>query len=84
MAYIPPHKRHSGDMKKPSPTAELLGPIFNRKLNLRPFDPHFTQKLDLRPSVRKGYRSSDIIYADQAIDKWFSIGGSGSDRSEGN
>ncbi|XP_038890293.1 uncharacterized protein LOC120079912 [Benincasa hispida] len=75
MAYIPPHKRHSRDMEKPSPTAELLAPQFNRKLNLRPSAPHFVRK-DLRPSGRKVDRSGKIVYANQAINKWFSIGSS--------
>ncbi|XP_044466607.1 uncharacterized protein LOC123196618 isoform X1 [Mangifera indica] len=35
MAYIPPHKRHSKDSDRPSPTPELLAPQFKRNLNLR-------------------------------------------------
>ncbi|XP_023538040.1 uncharacterized protein LOC111798921 isoform X2 [Cucurbita pepo subsp. pepo] len=66
MAYLPPHKRHSNDMEKPSPTAELLAPLFNRKL-------------DLRASGRKVDRSGRIIYADQARHKWFIIGDSDDD-----
>ncbi|XP_022937714.1 uncharacterized protein LOC111444034 isoform X2 [Cucurbita moschata] len=66
MAYLPPHKRHSNDMEKPSPTAELLAPLFNRKL-------------DLRASGRKVGRSGGIIYADQATLKWFIIGDSDDD-----
>lgn len=74
MAYIPPHKRHSRDMEKASPTAELLVPQFNRKLNLRP---KFTQKSDLKPSKSEVDRSGKIVYAHQAVRKWFSIGSSG-------
>lgn len=72
MAYVPPHKRHSRDLEKPSPTAELLAPQFNTKLNFRPSAPRF----DLRSSGRKVDRSGKIVYADQAINKWFSIGSS--------
>lgn len=75
MAYIPPHKRHSRDMEKPSPTAELLAPEFNRQLTLRPSAPHFIRK-DLKPSGRKVDRSGKIVYANHAIYKWFSIGSS--------
>ena len=34
MAYIPPHKRHSLEKGRPSPTAESFGPRFQRNLSL--------------------------------------------------
>ncbi|XP_058090763.1 uncharacterized protein LOC131237121 isoform X2 [Magnolia sinica] len=36
MAYIPPHKRHSKDTEKPTPTPSLLIPKFQKKLNIGP------------------------------------------------
>ncbi|KAA0051307.1 hypothetical protein E5676_scaffold974G00010 [Cucumis melo var. makuwa] len=75
MAYIPPHKRHSRDIEKQTPTAELLAPSFNRKLNLWPYASHFIRK-DLRPSGRKENRSGKVTFGNQAINKWFSIGSS--------
>ncbi|KAJ4846118.1 hypothetical protein Tsubulata_000806 [Turnera subulata] len=61
MAYIPPHKRHSKDKGKPSPTPELLVPQFKRNLNFR----------SPKPGVD---RSGKIIYADNAISRWFAVG----------
>ncbi|CAK9137743.1 unnamed protein product [Ilex paraguariensis] len=64
MAYIPPHKRHSKDSEKPSPTPESLVPQFKR--NLRPFGnkSHEERKKD------KG----KIVYANDAITRWFAVG----------
>ncbi|XP_031736702.1 uncharacterized protein LOC105434728 [Cucumis sativus] len=75
MAYIPPHKRHPRDIDKPTPTAELLAPLFNTKLNLRPSAPRFIRK-DLKPSGRKEDRSGKITFAVKTKIKWFSIGSS--------
>lgn len=63
MAYVPPHKRHSEDKEKPSPSAELLAPQFHKNLKLR--------SASSSSKVRKG---RNIVYADQAISKWFAIG----------
>lgn len=61
MAYIPQHKRHSRDLEKRSPTAELLAQ-------------HFTKKSYSWPYGRNGYIRGNILYADEAIYNWFSIG----------
>ncbi|TXG66145.1 hypothetical protein EZV62_007420 [Acer yangbiense] len=61
MAYIPPHKRHSKDSERPSPTPELLVPQFKRNFNLR-------------SSKHNVDRSGKIVYADQAISRWLLAG----------
>ncbi|KAK2640129.1 hypothetical protein Ddye_027924 [Dipteronia dyeriana] len=61
MAYIPPHKRHSKDSKRPSPTPEVLVPQFKRNFNLR-------------SSKHNVGRSGKIVYADQAISRWLLAG----------
>ncbi|KAJ0046605.1 hypothetical protein Pint_03700 [Pistacia integerrima] len=60
MAYIPPHKRHSKDSNRPSPTAELLAPHFKRDLNLR-------------SSQHNVDRVGKIIFADQCVYRWFVV-----------
>ncbi|KAI3987142.1 hypothetical protein MKX01_036932 [Papaver californicum] len=65
MAYIPPHKRHSKDGdNSPVPTPSLLVPQFQRRINLG------------ESSTRK---VGKIVYAKNAISKWFIEGGSTSD-----
>ncbi|XP_028790312.1 uncharacterized protein LOC114746577 [Neltuma alba] len=61
MAYVPPHKRHSKDKDAPLPSPELL-PSHSKK------NPNLTS--------RNSYaeRSGKIIYAEQAISKWFAVG----------
>ncbi|KAH7571772.1 hypothetical protein JRO89_XS04G0137800 [Xanthoceras sorbifolium] len=61
MAYIPPHKRHSKDSERPSPTPELLVPQSKRNFNLR-------------SSQHNLVRSGKIVYADQAISRWCAVG----------
>lgn len=63
MAYVPPHKRHSEDKEKPSPSPELLAPQFHKNLKLR--------SSSSSSKVRKG---GNIVYADHAISKWCAIG----------
>ncbi|KAK0600732.1 hypothetical protein LWI29_017936 [Acer saccharum] len=65
MAYIPPHKRHSKDSEseRPSLIPERLAPL--------PHKQHRNLKL---PSKRKYDNSGDIVYADNAIFKWFIVG----------
>ncbi|WCJ43698.1 hypothetical protein M5689_024422 [Euphorbia peplus] len=61
MAYVPPHKRHSLDKERQLPSAELLAPLFKKKLILRPED-------------SKKNMSGKIIYANSAISRWFAVG----------
>ncbi|KAI9184825.1 hypothetical protein LWI28_001437 [Acer negundo] len=65
MAYIPPHKRHSKDSEseRPSLIPERLAPL--------PHKQHMNLKL---PSKRNYDKSGDIVYADNAIFKWFIVG----------
>ncbi|KAJ9131948.1 hypothetical protein P3X46_034848 [Hevea brasiliensis] len=67
MAYIPPHKRHSKDKGRPSPTPELFVPLFKRNVGLRSQD----SKIDM---------SGKIVYADRAISRWFVVGLSQNDQ----
>ena len=61
MAYIPPHKRYSKDVRRASPIPETLHPQFKRNMNLRASTSH----LD---------KSGKIVYADRCISKWFAVG----------
>ena len=61
MAYIPPHKRHSKDVRRASPIPETLQPQFQRNMNLR-------------ASTSRKNKSGKIVYADHAISKWFAVG----------
>ncbi|KAJ6858321.1 hypothetical protein NC652_040788 [Populus alba x Populus x berolinensis] len=61
MAYIPPHKRHSKDVRSATPIPETLQPQFQRKMNLR-------------ASTSRKNKSGTIFYADHAISKWFAVG----------
>lgn len=61
MAYIPPHKRHSQDKGRPSPTPEYFVSLFKRNLSLKSPD----SKID---------RIGRIVYADGAISRWFAVG----------
>ncbi|KAL9381942.1 hypothetical protein Peur_024977 [Populus x canadensis] len=61
MAYIPPHKRHSKDVRRASPIPETLQPQFQRNMNLR-------------ASTSRKDKSGKIVYADHAISKWFAVG----------
>ncbi|KAJ0014768.1 hypothetical protein Pint_20250 [Pistacia integerrima] len=62
MAYIPPHKRHSKDSNRPSPTPtpELLAPQFKRDLNLR-------------SSQHNVHRVGKIINVDKCVYRWFVV-----------
>ncbi|KAI3906876.1 hypothetical protein MKW98_004926 [Papaver atlanticum] len=75
MAYIPPHKRYSkDDDNRPVPKPSLLVPQFKKSLNFGPsIGSGSKMKSDTAPNVRK------IIYAKDAISKWFIEGGSTSD-----
>ena len=61
MAYIPPHKRHSKDVRRAPPIAETPHPQFQRTMNLR-------------ASTSRKNKSGKIVYADHAISKWFAVG----------
>ena len=61
MAYIPPHKRHSKDPERPTPTPESLVPLFNRNVQLR-------------ASKSNADRSGKIVYSNYAISRWFAVG----------
>ncbi|KAJ6858331.1 hypothetical protein NC652_040797 [Populus alba x Populus x berolinensis] len=61
MAYLPPHKRYSKDVRRASPIPETLHPRFKRNMNLRASTSH----LD---------KSGKIVYADRCISKWFAVG----------
>ncbi|PNS90139.1 hypothetical protein POPTR_019G030300v4 [Populus trichocarpa] len=61
MAYIPPHKRYSKDVRRASPIPETLHRQFKRNMNLRASTSH----LD---------KSGKIVYADRCISKWFAVG----------
>lgn len=67
MAYIPPHKRHSEDSRKQSPTPELLVPQFKKNIKLS-------------SSRKDSNKAGKIIYAAQAISTWFAIGLEDNDR----
>ncbi|XP_038726228.1 uncharacterized protein LOC120017173 [Tripterygium wilfordii] len=67
MAYIPPHKRHSKILEKSSPTPELLVPRFKRDIKLNPAKPNIE-------------RSGKIIYANNAISRWFMVGSTEADQ----
>ncbi|KAJ6858327.1 hypothetical protein NC652_040793 [Populus alba x Populus x berolinensis] len=61
MAYIPPHKRHSKDVRRASPIPETLQPQFQRHMNLR-------------ASTSRKKKSGKIVDADNTIYKWFAVG----------
>ncbi|XWS64800.1 hypothetical protein CRYUN_Cryun05aG0035000 [Craigia yunnanensis] len=61
MAYIPPHKRHSKDSERPTPTPESLAPLFKRNVQLR-------------APKSNAHRSGKIVYSNYAISRWFAVG----------
>ncbi|KAB5512103.1 hypothetical protein DKX38_029131 [Salix brachista] len=61
MAYVPPHKRHSKDVRRASPIPETLQHQFQRNMNLRASTSHKN-------------KCGKIVYADHAIYKWFALG----------
>ncbi|KAG6738406.1 hypothetical protein POTOM_058022 [Populus tomentosa] len=61
MAYIPPHKRHSKDVRSATPIPETLQPQFQRNTNLR-------------ASTSRKKKSGKIVDADTTIYKWFAVG----------
>ncbi|KAE8684070.1 hypothetical protein F3Y22_tig00111154pilonHSYRG00007 [Hibiscus syriacus] len=61
MAYIPPHKRHSKDSDRSTPTLESLAPRFNRNVQLR-------------ASKSNADRSGEFVYSNYAISRWFAVG----------
>jgi hypothetical protein len=61
MAYIPPHKRHSKDVRTGSPIPEAL-------------HPHFQRNMNLRASTSRKKKSGKIVYADTTMYKWFAVG----------
>ncbi|XP_024447174.2 uncharacterized protein LOC7469854 isoform X5 [Populus trichocarpa] len=61
MAYIPPHKRHSKDVRTASPIPETL-------------HPHFQRNMNLGASTSRKNKSGKIVYADNPIFKWFAVG----------
>lgn len=79
MAYIPPHKRQSKDNdNSPVPTPSLLVPDQFKKISYLGSSVGSGSKMknDTAPNVRK------IIYAKDAISKWFIEGGSTSDADQ--
>ncbi|XP_050221413.1 uncharacterized protein LOC130014505 [Mercurialis annua] len=65
MAYIPPHKRHSLDKDRPpSPVGESFAPLFKKNLSLN----------------NKRNRIRTIVYANNAISRWFAVGLSDNDQ----
>ena len=61
MAYIPPHKRHSKDSERPTPTPESLVPLFKRNVQLK-------------APKSNADRSGKIIYSNYALSRWFTVG----------
>ncbi|KAG6737481.1 hypothetical protein POTOM_059005 [Populus tomentosa] len=61
MAYIPPHKRHSKDVRGAPPIPETPQPQFQRNMNLR-------------ASTSRKKKSGKIVDADTTIYKWFAVG----------
>ena len=61
MAYVPPHKRHSKHKDGPLPSPELPPPQRNKNSSFKSSNSH-------------AERSRKIVYAKQAISKWFAIG----------
>ncbi|XWS64797.1 hypothetical protein CRYUN_Cryun05aG0034700 [Craigia yunnanensis] len=61
MAYIPPHKRHSKDSERPTPTPESLAPLFKRNVQLR-------------APKSNADRSGKTVYSNYAISRWFAVG----------
>ncbi|KAJ6349407.1 hypothetical protein OIU77_006902 [Salix suchowensis] len=61
MAYVPPHKRQSEDVRRASPIPETLQHQFQRNVNLRASTSHKN-------------KCGNIVYADHAISKWFAVG----------
>ncbi|KAI3868982.1 hypothetical protein MKW92_041281 [Papaver armeniacum] len=75
MAYIPPHKRQSKDGDNiPVPTPSLLEHQFQRRLNLRS-----SSGSESSTRVYNARKVGIMIYAKDAISKWFIQGGSRSD-----
>ncbi|CAH9051987.1 unnamed protein product [Cuscuta europaea] len=71
MAYIPPHKRHSSSSPAPE---SLLPPQFRKKVSISDRNSHGR-------STWKD-KGSKIIYADNAISKWFVVGLPNSDKED--
>ncbi|KAJ9131945.1 hypothetical protein P3X46_034845 [Hevea brasiliensis] len=67
MAYIPPHKRHSQDKGRPSPTPEKFIPLFK------------SNYLSVRSQDSKIVKRGKIVNAD-AIFRWFPVGLSENDQ----
>lgn len=78
MNYFPPHKRHSKDSEKPSPTPDSLIPHFNRNQNPRSFASSSNNNIHIHIHKKKyNHQSSQngkIIYADDSVHRWFSVG----------
>lgn len=68
MAYIPPHKRHTKENERPTPTPDLLVPQFKKNLNPGSSRPNFESK---GKHILPGGK---IIYANQAISRWCAVG----------
>ncbi|XP_060183720.1 uncharacterized protein LOC132613631 isoform X1 [Lycium barbarum] len=71
MAYIPPHKRQTKGSPplEPTPAPESLIPAsFRKKVNLNSFWDHHKRKKD------KIFRTSNVVYTDDAVLRWFSVG----------
>ncbi|XXG50304.1 hypothetical protein AAC387_Pa02g4339 [Persea americana] len=68
MAYIPPHKRHFEDGKRPVPAPSSLLPRFARNLNLGSTS-NSTRRKDQHAS-----QGGKIVYAKNSISRWWAVG----------
>ncbi|RRT47766.1 hypothetical protein B296_00025152 [Ensete ventricosum] len=70
MAYIPPHKRHSGAANKPTPLPPSLSRHFDQSLTLSGSSAHRrTGRSD------SNHGRGQIVYAARSISRWWTIGG---------
>ncbi|KAJ8475637.1 hypothetical protein OPV22_019364 [Ensete ventricosum] len=70
MAYIPPHKRHSGAANKPTPLPPSLSRHFDQSLTLSGSSAHRrTGRTD------SNHGRGQIVYAARSISRWWTIGG---------
>ncbi|XXG50306.1 hypothetical protein AAC387_Pa02g4341 [Persea americana] len=68
MAYIPPHKRHFEDGKRPVPAPSSLLPRFARNLNLG------STSNSMRRKDQHASQGGKIVYANNSISRWWAVG----------
>ena len=68
MAYIPPHKRHFEDGKRPVPAPSSLLPRFARNLNLG------STLNSMRRKDQHASQGGKIVYANNSISRWWAVG----------